>query len=339
MNRVVPAYYLTFLLIAIGKVPVAHGDENTNPVARDILILSEWFEGEFDNEEQVWFQADPRSATPEPERHERIHTMHRRLDLPSFGDHVFYVEEYKDNDPQDVYRKRLVIFSSGPAKGEIRMQQGFFREPGEVSDTLARTTGLRDLTPEDVVFLDECDVHWQRVAGQFEGSMRPKACVFGEGETRRYSVHDLVLSDDHYWRVDSTFLVSDDSLHVGRPIDRPFRMRRSKHYVCTVIFGNESGASQTIEGLPLHSQGGTIDVTRDSDGAEFTILMRDKEYPYYETRPDFIYFSIRKKGEARSIAYSVNDVRSRTLGISVGGMIAHCYLDGYNFRESYDDLQ
>lgn len=81
------------------------------------------------------------------------------------------------------------------------------------------------------------------------------------------------------------------------------------------------------------------DVRRDRDDAEFTILMRNKEYPYYATRPDFIYFSIRRKGESRSVVFTVNDPLSRRLGVNFDGILAHCYLDGYDFRESYENLQ
>ena len=39
----------------------AYADDLPTAHARDLLILSQWFEGEFDNEEQVWFQSDDRS--------------------------------------------------------------------------------------------------------------------------------------------------------------------------------------------------------------------------------------------------------------------------------------
>ena len=71
-----------------------------DPFARDLLVLTDWFEGEFDNEEQRWFQADPRSNTPEDERHVRVHATHKRIEAPEFGEHVFYVEEYTNNDPE-----------------------------------------------------------------------------------------------------------------------------------------------------------------------------------------------------------------------------------------------
>ena len=330
---------MKFLVVALLCAPLATvAATEYDPLARDLLILTDWFEGEFDNEEQRWFQADPRSSTPEEERHVRVHTTHKRIEAPEFGEHVFYVEEYTHDDPERVFRQRLVIFSSAPEAGGIRMRQGFFNEPDRFLGAQHNPGLFDDLTAEDAFFLDECDVYWKRVAGQFEGGMRPKACVFGEGELRRYSVHDLYLSETKYWRVDSTFLVADDSLHVGMPADQPFELRRVKRFICGITFDPRGPEPQEITDISLHSQGGSADVTRERDGQEFTLLMRDKEYPYYSTRPDFIYFSIRRKGELASVVFTVNDPDSRSLAVNTGDLVASCYRDGYEFRESLEEL-
>ena len=65
---------------------------------------------------------------------------------------------------------------------------------------------------------------------------------------------------------------------------------------------------------------------------------RDKEYPYYSSRPDFIYFSICRKGEQASVVFTVNDPESRSLGVNTGELLAYCYRDGYGFREALEAL-
>lgn len=330
----------TALLATLAGLPVqqAYGDDAADPRTRDLIVLVDWFEGEFDNEEQRWFENDPRSATPDADRVIRLHTIHKRIDAPTFGENVFYIEEYADNDPDNVIRQRLVSFSSDADIGAIRMQQGFFKDAKQLKGAHVSPERLADLEPDDVTFLSECDVFWQRDGGQYKGAMAEKACVFGDGDTRRYSVHNLTLSADDYWRVDTTFLLSDDSLHVGYPIDRPVRMRRSRIFYCDVYFYGEPGESGIVKDLRLHSQGGLLNVVRESDGAGFDVLMRDKQYPYYDTRPDFIYFSIRPAGEQRSIAFSVNDPNSRQLGIRTTEIGAFCHRQGYQFHESIAEL-
>ncbi len=63
---------LTLILAANG----ATADDNTNRFARDIKILTHWFEGEFDNEKQRWFEADPRAGIGEQERQKRARNAH-----------------------------------------------------------------------------------------------------------------------------------------------------------------------------------------------------------------------------------------------------------------------
>lgn len=310
----------------------------TDPFARDLVVLTGWFEGEFDNEEQLWFQADARSETPEEDRHLRLHTMHTRLDLPEFGEHVFYVEEYKNNNSTDLVRQRFVIFSSEAKQDGIRMRQGFFNKPEEALGAQFDPGKLANLKPEDIFFMDECDVFWKREADQYVGKMRPKSCVFGEGEERRYSVHNLILSADKYWRVDVTRLISNDTIHVGHPEDNPTRMRKAKIFLCDATLQGNDGAIQKIESIRLHSQGGTRVFFREKDGQELEIRIRDKQYPFYNTRPDFLFFSVRKKGEERSIVYTVNDTNSRLFSVSLPDMSFHCHLEGYLFRESIEQL-
>lgn len=314
-------------------------DVPRDPHARDLVLLTQWFEGEFDNEEQLWFQNDPRSNTPEEDRHQRVHTMHRRLDLPEFGDHVFYVEEYKDNDPTEVFRQRFVIFSSEDAAAGIRMQQGFFRDPASALGAQYEPEKLASLTPADVFFMNECDVHWTRVADQFEGGMAPRACEFGEGDLRRYSVHDMVLSADKYWRVDATRLVSNDEIHVGHAEDNPTQMRRAHLFDCELSLRLEDGSTQTARGLRVHSQGGIQAVERDDNGESYSIRLRDKQYPFYDTRPDFLFMAILKDSDARSVAYAIADPDSRRLGVSANGLNAHCHREGFEFLEALDVLK
>jgi hypothetical protein len=317
--------------------PVQAAD--TDPNARDLVLMSQWFAGEFDNEEQQWFQNDPRSKTPDDQKHERIHTIHKRFDLPAFGEFVFYVEEYRDNDPAKIIRQRVVALSSdSPAQG-IRMKQGFIADAQAVAGAHLDPAKLAQLQASDISFLTGCDVIWRRVGDQFEGSMAPQACLFGEGKDRRYSVHNLVLSQTKYWREDRSFRVSDNSLFVGFPTSEPHKMNRAKIFICEVTFRGErrGEGEQKIEGLRLHSQGGQVWAT-GADGKVVGLRLRDKEYPYYDVRPDFLFFAVREKDKDASLGFSIHDVQSRRLGLDLGWMGAHCAREGYDFRQPLDAL-
>ncbi len=340
----------TLLIAALPIAAIASSNAATganDPFVRDLIILSDWFEGEFDNEEQVWFENYPDMLEEGKEPHGRVHAMHRKVDLPEFGEHVFYVEEYTDNDPTKIFRQRLAVLLSDPEAGGIRMRLGFFRDAEKVKGAYHDPSKLADLTSEDVFFIEDldetsnCDVIWRRNASQFEGQMRERACVFGEGDRRRYSIHDVTLSEDKYWRSDLTRLVSDDSISAGHPEDEPHMLRRALPFVCSGrFFSNPSSTFddgqtkiQRFSDMRIHSQGGTFTVERESDGQMFEVLMRTKQYPFYSERPDFVYFSVRKEGEKRSDVFTVNDTEARHIGVTLPGMSVYCHRIGYEFNE------
>jgi hypothetical protein len=161
-------------------------------------------------------------------------------------------------------------------------------------------------------------------------------------------VHDLTLSEDAYWRTDSTYLVSDDSFHKGNKAGRPSQMLKANRFICDVTFKPENTEgmsfleirenSQSTKGNSIHSQGGTFVVKREFDGKEFEYLMREKQYPFYAERPEFIYFSMREKGEPYSLSYNVVDLNSRRIGLQAGDFGYNCYREGYTFDESIEQL-
>jgi hypothetical protein len=236
-----------------------------------------------------------------------------------------------------------VTFESDPEAGGIRMQQGFFKDAEAVKGAHLDPRKLANIKKKDVFFMTDldpksnCDVFWNRVGEQYEGAIRGKDCVFGEGEKRRYSVHKMILSANKYWRVDASHLVSDDSLHVGDPVDSPTRMRRADLFQCesSMRVGAEL---QTMDKFTIHNQGGTASFTRKTDGKVIDVLLRKKEYPYYNVRPHFLYFSVREAGAKRSMVYTVSDIDSRMLGLNIGGMGVHCYRQGYDFNQALNQL-
>lgn len=318
-----------------------------DPFARDLIILTNWFEGEFDNEEQIWFENYPEQLKQGEEKHPRIHTMHRRINVPEIGDHVFYVEEYVANDPAQIVKQEIVTFRSDPEAGGIRMQVGRLRNAKNAQGGYHFPDRL-NLKKSDISFASNtnCDVLWRRDAAQFEGRIRDKKCQVDEKGKPQYSAYQSKLSENAYWRNEQKRLVSDNSLSFGFPDDRPYTLNRALPFTCNGRFFSDPAATfdsgkspiQHFSNQRIHSQGGTFEVKRDNDGETFEILMRSKEYPFYTERPNFIYFSVRKAGEERSIVFSVHDALSRYVGVTLPGMSLYCYRVGYEFDEPLDTL-
>jgi len=94
-------------IVALQLSSGVHADQNA-VLDRDFQTFLEWFPGVYDNQEQVYFEEQ--LGVPEDERHERIHHTFAPVNLPAFGDHVFYVQQYLDDDPTKIYRQRIYVF-------------------------------------------------------------------------------------------------------------------------------------------------------------------------------------------------------------------------------------
>ncbi len=92
-----------------------------------------------------------------------------------------------------------------------------------------------------------------------------------------------------------------------------------KYFPGDFFYGKNRTNNQEVKNLRVHSQ------------AALTKATREKEYPFYYTRPDFIYYFLRHAGEMRSLTYGVADPESRTLGIYAGDFGTFCHREGNVF--------
>lgn len=290
----------------------------SDPSARDLQRIVTWFEGEFDNEEQVWFENDPRSSVPLDERHGPLHVSRWRVRLPAFGEYVFYVEEYTDDNPGKLSSRYLVAFESAREAG-IRMRTWFLTDskgnPGGPPDLSA----IEQLTRDDVVGLGSgCDVLWGLHGDQYLGSVQPRACVFGKEPELRYAQLELGLSASKFWRVDRTFLLKSNLLQKGHATSVPYKLTRAKKFSCDIRMDDQS-----FNDREMLSQGGTIVLTRKADGKDYVFRIREKEHPYQNENSDFILLSVGRPNE-RYLAFSVHDRDSALIGVHAAWATITC---------------
>ena len=84
---------------------------------KDFRTMMQWFPGVYDNQEQVYFEAE--QEVDEALRHERIHYVFEPVDPPTFGEHVFYVQQHLNDDPAQIYRQRIYAFRPDYDEGAI----------------------------------------------------------------------------------------------------------------------------------------------------------------------------------------------------------------------------
>ncbi len=299
--------------------------QKPDPNTRDLLILVKWFEGEFDNDSQLWYEG----RMGIEDEHERLHTIHAKIDAPEIGKHVFYIEEYTGDDTTNISRQRIVSFKSNAPEDTIEMELYFLKDAKKYIGAYNTPEVLKGFKKENLFGLDGCNVFFKRVGQQYQGSMKNKACVFGEGDLRRYSVHDMTISENQYWRVDRTFLIKDDSFHKGHPNAIPHKMRRADNYLCDIKFYVNSYAEPdpgdvSYKGIKIHDQGGFAWVLYPKNNKKYGFQLRDKEYPFYAEGSDFFMMRFIEEGQKRSNILVTAEPGAKKLSFNNGWASCFC---------------
>lgn len=326
---------LTYHFILIFLFPIVLQQNlfaQADPNARDLTILSNWFEGEFDNDSQIWLEGRRDWKGNPDEKHDRIHATHKRVHAPEVGRHVFYVEEYTNDDPKNITRQRVVSFESSANTNEIEMKLYFLQSPENFLLANHSNNSFPTISKEDLFDLEGCNLFFKRIGEQYHGSMRSAECQFGQGELKRYSVHDVIFSKNQYWRVDQSYLASNNQLHMGHPNNEPHRMRRAQNYICDVSFHEKayyipSEKDKKYTGALIHNQGGTHWFKNTVDGKNYMIQLREKEYPFYSEGSDFLMLRFKGENEIASNVIVTATPGTPSISFQIGWASAHCKLN------------
>jgi hypothetical protein len=163
----------------------------------DMTLMMKWFEGRFDNFAQTVEERESKAEFP----HERIHSIFAGVQLPAFGENVFYVQQFMDGDPGKIYRQRLYSFTINKKESAIELKIFTFPDEKAVMNAHLAPSKLKGLTIDKMESPAGCEVYWKRDGDKFAGTMKPNACKVvskRSGKTLIIS-DDLFLSKDYIW--------------------------------------------------------------------------------------------------------------------------------------------
>lgn len=300
---------------------------------REFDTLLGWFAGEFDNAEQVAFAVERgylKDAVPD-----RLHSTFAPVNLPAVGPHVFYVEQYSDNDPAKVYRQRIYSFSIDKAARAIRLDIFTPKDAGRVRGGQDDAAKLAGLTPADLEATPGCEVYWRRSGGQFVGYMRPGACRI---DSKR-SGKTIIVTDDLLLGPD--LIVISDQAHdlqggwvFGNKAGIPSELRRSRRWTCWMAAPRTAAKPDGGEswfyarGLRLHDGGGEAWVkTDDPQPREIGFRLRQVEWPTGTNANALTLYALRK-GEEKAVGYAWADPAATRIGLNLRWVQGSCTRDG-----------
>jgi hypothetical protein len=301
---------------------------------RDLAQFVSWFEGRFDNELQVFFESD--LGVAEAARHDRIHSSFRRIDLPAFGEHVFYVEQNANGDPAQVYRQRFYVVRADYDANAIRLDVHTPRDPAPLRAAYRDPVRLAALAPADAPRAEGCSVFWRRQSAQFIGADIPSACRIRARHTGRALIvrNDLVLSADTIWIRDRA--ADTRGRHVfGNRAGVPHELRRVRPFECWVAIlhgarhGDAGVGAQDADwffqrGVLLHDQGGAATITTDESPArQVRLKLRRVDWPFGSNRPSLTLY-VMEEGSERAVSYAWGEYDADRIGINLRWMQASC---------------
>jgi hypothetical protein len=315
-------------LLLLSPVIKAQGQERRfTLLERELETLMSVWPGDYDNREQLQFDADAGKRDMGSGGHLRVHSQIRRVELPSMGEHVLYVEEYKNNDPTSIFRQRLYVLSADETEKAIRVELLSFRDGGPYLGGHRDASLLDELSRDDLTALEGCDVFIRRAGDWYEGAMKPKTCLFGEGQNRRYSDFQVRVFEHGYWFRDRILSAATDE-----PLEQVadfswHQLQKARWFACMVDFPRASGGPPAVTHhyIKLHDQGGTFPFTHP-DGRDMVLTMRNN-WSYSMQRETFVIVVQAGDESGPTLVYAWGSPGSDRIGVNPGYLRVQCDLD------------
>jgi hypothetical protein len=216
----------------------------------ELAVAEQYLAGTFDNYEQTFWQEV--LQTPEELRHRRSSSLYLRVDLPAFGEHVYYAHKYWDGDPAVRSFRNLYVLSADTDEQALRLDLLTIPRGERLDQVLENMDLLQALTPEEMIRMaPECNTLWYLLGNQFHIKMAGD-CVLTSVHPDGIPVHITVSTqiDDYHFNYLSYGVDGDGNHAYGPPDLMPSRELRARWFSCEV-----ERAGMPAERVLLHDQG------------------------------------------------------------------------------------
>lgn len=302
----------------------AHTEADLNA---QLKLLMQWWPGDFDNNEQIVRQSGGGLSEPTNKPFYRLHSEFRRVEIPSLGDNVLYLEEYQNNDPADIARIRLYSISVDMDEKALLVKLHTPLNVDALAGALEAPDRVEQLTAKDVrTFRDPCNIYLRFVGGQFQGGMKKRACTVNDG--KQWYDYEIVVGPNYYWARDRRRASADGSvtweMAPGSNYEW-FEQTRARWFTCTVNHNPDGDMTKTqlLTTVNLHDQGGEADIDWP-DGRTLTFIIHTRAFTTPSQRV-FPLFRIHEKSNRTvpiAYAYTVDD--ADRFGLNLGWYYTLC---------------
>ena len=303
----------------VGQPTVASGTRSA------VEALVEGWSGAYDDLEQVIFDARARSPLVSDEDR-RIRTIVVPVSLPWLAKNVLYLEQFRQDDPDDPRRQVLLWLAPepGPVAGTVRVRQLTFREPQRWLHLYAHPRQLERLRRSDLESMPGCDLVLTRNGSEFIGGTMGRRCVDSVRRPRRYVVYRLLVGDGLNWYRKRVLRLADDKLETETVGFNWFELHRARLYACTIRWSRSGRPADLapLATIDLQDEGGRTTLTAP-DGRSFELELHSDDWPFDSNREELILI-VRRLGAGGPLVSSWTGLDAERISASLGALAVSC---------------
>lgn len=317
-----------FLAISPADAQRATQEDILNRQAED---LANMWDGAFDTANQVNFQE--RFNQPEEGWVARHHKIFKRVDLPAFGRHVTYVEQYAGDPPDVLVRQRLYVHSIDSGAQQVVTDIYAFR--GDDAETAVGAhedpAKLADFKPSGMDKLpDGCAIRWQQRGEIFVGTQTPDDCLYTPaGFGQQVRLRDTITLTADSMTTQTEVLAEDSSILMANELGIAEVARKALGFTCMVLAQNPAldARFERYAGIRTHDQGGTFDVSTLHNPPKDLHVRLLKIIPPAGPSRHTLIMQLTEKNDLFPTAMAFVAPDAPRVAISIAGIEANCTAD------------
>ncbi|WP_350284574.1 chromophore lyase CpcT/CpeT [uncultured Croceitalea sp.] len=152
----------------------------------------------------------------------QIESHYIKVDNPAIGKNVLYVEEYRDHQPDSIYRQRIYTLDIDSTK-TIRVKMWPFKDKKKYVGAWKNPKVLANLSVEEINgYPDKCDLIVKKDGDAYDMNMNGKDCAFGNS-VFNYQVRltkDVFAYRDKITKLDTDELLSTAANYAYHSLDK-----------------------------------------------------------------------------------------------------------------------
>jgi CpeT/CpcT family (DUF1001) len=292
----------------------------------DLAALERLWSGVRDSSEQVVMNLEHGRLEWPQTGERRVRTVVAPVSIAWLGEHVLYLEEFIEDEPQHPRRQLLIELepAAQPASHAVRARLYTFTRPQLWTHLNYRPALVAGLSAQDVAAAAGCDLVLTRSGDQFRGGTLGRRCLDSSVGELRYLDYQLLIGSELYWYRRRVLRQSDGELEQEVIGFNRFEPNEARLYACRIAW-SASGSGRDLRPLvtlDLYEEGGHGRFATP-DGRTFELTLHGRDWPYAVDR-DALLLWLGEPGGQSPIATAWAQLDEQQIALELGWLEVRC---------------